>query len=302
MESMRRTDLALELKEDIDEEDLLKGIRIEANKNDNGDISITSIWVEDEEGAKRIGKPIGTYITIESEKLRGNDESYNEEMSDALFGQLVALLEGKKKILIAGLGNREVTPDALGPLVVENLFITRHLKREGLIDTDIELSAISPGVMAQTGMETGEIIRGVVDRINPDVVVVIDALAARNSKRLNSTIQISDTGIAPGSGVGNHRQAITKESMGVKVIAIGVPTVIAVPTIVTDSMDSMLEALGRKDTKKITENFSERERFDLACEILEPYLADMFVTPKNVDEAIKRISFTISEALNKYIE
>ena len=219
-------------------------------------------------------------------------------MSDTLYKQLKRMLGNAEKILVAGLGNRNVTPDALGPLVVDHLYITRHLIKEDIINSPYEISAIAPGVMAQTGMETQEIIRSVVQTIKPDVIIAIDALAAMNSNRLNKTIQLADTGIAPGSGVGNHRKAITEETMGVKVIAIGVPTVISVPAIVDDAMDVMLDAFGRSGMREAIEGFTEKERYQLACEMVEPYLANMFVTPKNIDESIKRISFTISEAIN----
>ena len=180
-------------------------------------------------------------------------------------------------MLVVGLGNREVTPDALGPEVVGNLRITRHVVKEyGKAAFEKEkvhmVSGIVPGVMAQTGMETLEIVRGVVEETQPDVVVAIDALAARSSKRLNRTIQISDAGIHPGSGVGNHRHSLTRETIGVPVVAIGVPPVVDAATIVYDAV---------------------RDR-----NAVPPGLNSMFVTPKDIDETIKHLSFTISEALN----
>ncbi len=220
-------------------------------------------------------------------------------MSESLYQSLKRMLKGKTKILVAGLGNRAVTPDALGPMVIDNLYVTRHLIREDILFCAYEISAVAPGVMAQTGMESQEILKGVVAQVKPEVLLVIDALAAGTSNRLNKTIQLADTGIAPGSGVGNHRKAINYESMGVPVIAIGVPTVISVPAIVDDAMDVMLDAFGKNGTREAMETFTEQERYQLACEMVEPYLANMFVTPKNIDEAIKRISFTISEAINR---
>lgn len=299
MKMMCRTDLAVELREDIEKEEHLYGVHLLTKLNKENDIKETKIVIENEQGAKSMGKPIGSYVTIESEELRRSDDSFHEPMSRALHRNLVRLMGNSKKILVVGLGNREVTPDALGPLVVENLAITRHLIREGLMDANIEISAISPGVMAQTGMETQEILKGVVERLKPNLVIAIDALAARESGRLNKTIQISDTGITPGSGVGNHRMAINEETIGVKVIAIGVPTVISVPTIVNDAMDVMVNALGKAGANRVLDKFTQEERYQLASEMVEPYLADMFVTPKNIDEAVKRISFTISEAINK---
>lgn len=299
MISMQRTDLAVELREELDTQEMVPGVHVSTKINRDNDMKETRIVIDSKQGADKIGKPMGTYITIESEELRCSDEEYHEPMSDSLYRHLKSMLGSKRRILVAGLGNRGVTPDALGPLVVDNLYVTRHLLKENIIHCPYEISAISPGVMAQTGMETQEILQGVIQEVKPDALVVIDALAAGNSNRLNKTIQLADTGISPGSGVGNHRKAITEESMGVKVIAIGVPTVISVPAIVDDAMDVMLEAFGRNGTRQAIEEFSEEERYQLACEMVEPYLANMFVTPKNIDEAIKRISFTISEAINR---
>jgi len=218
---------------------------------------------------------------------------------EVLSKHLKQFIGNKKKIMVVGLGNREVTPDALGPYVIDNFYVTRHLLAEGIISQSIEVSAIAPGVMAQTGMESVMILRALAKEIKPELLIVIDALAARNSDRLNKTIQLADTGITPGSGVGNHRNAINEESVGVPVVAIGVPTVISVPTIVNDAMDVMVNAIGKQSTKNVLKKFNDEERYQLACEMVTPYLENMFVTPKNIDEAVKRISYTISEAINK---
>lgn len=298
VEQMQRTDLAVELQEDLSDKEILAGVHVSTQVNEDNDIKETKILIDSPEGAESFGKPMGTYITIESEELRLGDEEYHEPMSQALYKHLVNMIGGATKILVAGLGNRAVTPDALGPYVVDNLYITRHLIREELLDNVYDISAIAPGVMAQTGVETQELLRAVVHETKPDLLIVIDALAAMNSDRLNKTIQLSDSGIAPGSGVGNHRKAITEESMGVKVIAIGVPTVISVPAIIEDAMDMMLEAFGRNGMREAIEEFTDEERYELASEMVKPYLARMYVTPKNIDEAMKRISYTISEAIN----
>lgn len=298
VEQMQRTDLAVELQEDLSDKEILGGVHVSTQVNEDNDIKETKILIDSPEGAKAFGKPMGTYITIESEELRLGDEEYHEPMSQALYRHLVSMIGDASKILVAGLGNRAVTPDALGPYVVDNLYITRHLIREELLDNVYDISAIAPGVMAQTGIETQELLRAVVHETKPDLLIVIDALAAMNSDRLNKTIQLSDSGIAPGSGVGNHRKAITEESMGVKVIAIGVPTVISVPAIIEDAMDMMLEAFGRNGMREAIEEFTDEERYELASEMVKPYLARMYVTPKNIDEAMKRISYTISEAIN----
>lgn len=282
--SQIRTDLVLEAKESITElEGELRGVRVEEYQNADIEVHITKVIVESKNGAKSIGKPIGTYITIEAPQLEEVDEGYHREISNEIAIQIKSIIKDltkEKSILIVGLGNQDVTADALGPGVVDNLHITRHIVQEyGAAAYDKEkmhsISSIVPGVMAKTGMETAEIIKGIVDQTVPDLVIVIDALAARSTKRLNRTIQITNTGIHPGSGVGNHRKAITKESLGVEVIAIGIPTVVDAATIVNDVCSD-----SDKDSKRMTE------------------LTNMYVTCKDIDETIKRLSFTISEAIN----
>ena len=294
-----RTDLAVEMKEDIKCDEPVSGVHVMTKNNGDTDIKEVRIVVENDEGAMRLGKPIGTYITLESDHMREVDESFHRPMMEVLSKHLKQFIGNKKKIMVVGLGNREVTPDALGPYVIDNLYVTRHLLAEGIISQSIEVSAIAPGVMAQTGMESVMILRALAKEIKPELLIVIDALAARNSDRLNKTIQLADTGITPGSGVGNHRNAINEESVGVPVVAIGVPTVISVPTIVNDAMDVMVNAIGKQSTKNVLKKFNDEERYQLACEMVTPYLENMFVTPKNIDEAVKRISYTISEAINK---
>ena len=274
-----RTDLALEARERYEEDVEIRGVSVEETYDEKRDIRATTVRIESENGAKAMGKPIGVYITLEAPKLSEPDKDYHREVSEALAVYLQELLGTKEErsVLVVGLGNREVTPDALGPEVVGNLRITRHVVKEyGKAAFEKEkvhmVSGIVPGVMAQTGMETLEIVRGVVEDTQPDVVVAIDALAARSSKRLNRTIQISDAGIHPGSGVGNHRHSLTRETIGVPVVAIGVPTVVDAATIVYDAV---------------------RDR-----NAVPPGLNSMFVTPKDIDETIKHLSFTISEALN----
>ena len=259
--------------------------------------------------AKAMGRPQGTYITIEAPDLSNADEDYHREISQEISRHLRELidLEKEKSILVVGLGNAAITADALGPHVVENLRMTRHIIREyGLRGIDHEkmhrVSGIVPGVMAQTGMETAEIIQGVVAETKPDVVVAIDALAARSVRRLNRTIQITDTGIYPGSGVGNHRYSITKETTGIPVIAIGIPTVVEAATIVYDSMSALIDELAHAESlqplKTSWNRLTEAEHRNLVRELLSPQLNHMFVTPKDIDAEIKRMSYTISEAIN----
>ena len=289
-----RTDLALETTERFAEENTeIRGVEIQEEYDEEKDVRTTVVKIVTENGAKAMGRPQGTYITIEAPDLSEPDEDYHREISEEISKHLKQLIDLKKEksILVVGLGNAGITADALGPHVVENLRMTRHIIREyGLRGIDHEkmhrVSGIAPGVMAQTGMETAEIIQGVVAETKPDVVVAIDALAARSVRRLNRTIQITDTGIHPGSGVGNHRNGLTEDNLQVKVIGIGVPTVVDAATIVHDSMAHLLDALEEAEQKEFLE------------EMIAPNLYSMFVTPKDVDETVKYLSFTISEGLN----
>ena len=307
-----RTDLALEQKERFEADNVeISGVVLEENYDEERDIKVTTVRIETENGARIMGKPVGTYITLEAPELAVPDEGYHQEVSEEIRRFLGRLLDMGKEdfsVLVVGLGNRQVTPDALGPYVADNLNITRHIVKEyGKYAMGKErvrlLSAIVPGVMGQTGMETVEIIRGVVKETRPDAVIAIDALAARNSRRLNRTVQISDTGISPGSGIGNQRNAITEETVGVPVIAIGVPTVVDAATIVNDAMENLLAQMERSETMKgvgvVLQGYNAAEKYELVKELIAPHLNGMFVTPKDVDETVKRISFTISEALNQ---
>ncbi len=305
-----RTDLALETQEKMQEEKVeVKGVRFLEQKVGKN-LVISTVGIETENGAKAMGKPRGTYITIEAADMDEEDADYHREISEQLANvmkQLIHLKKEEASILVVGLGNRAVTPDALGPRVVDNLHITRHIVKEygkyAFGEKSVNrISSIVPGVMAQTGMETLEIVRGVVKETEPDVVIVIDALAARNTKRLNRTIQVTDTGINPGSGVGNHRHGLNKKSLGVPVIAIGVPTVVDAATIVNDTMLNLIGAMNQSHEFKRLGNSLERldetEKYELIRELLSPHLNTMFVTPKDIDESVKRLSYTISEGLN----
>lgn len=310
-----RTDLALEAKESCEAEDgQIRGVRVTEQADEKREIYTTTVVIETENGARMMGKPVGTYITLEAPNMSSPDEGYHAEISEALAGHLRGLLKQmageQASVLVVGLGNREVTPDALGPEVVGNLQVTRHMIRVyGRISTELqhacEVSAIVPGVMAQTGMETLEIIKGVVDETNPQLVIVIDALAARSTKRLNRTIQITDTGINPGSGVGNHRNAINAETIGVPVIAIGVPTVVDAATIVNDTMEELVEELDRSEGMQqlggALGTLDHAEKQELIRELISSQLNTMFVTPKDIDETVKYLSYMISESLNQVL-
>lgn len=305
------TDLALEEKERFESDHVeVQGVILEEEYDREREIRITKVKIETEKGARAMGKPVGTYITMEAPNMAVPDEEYHREISEELAKYIKELIKIEKEdyvVLVAGLGNRQVTPDALGPHVVDNLAITRHIVKEygkyAMGEDAVHMtSAIVPGVMAQTGMETLEIIKGIVKETKPDLVIAVDALAARNSKRLNRTIQIADTGINPGSGVGNHRNGITEETIGVPVIAIGVPTVVDAATIVNDTMENLIAALETSETLKgvgvVLQGYNATEKYELIKELISPHLNGMFVTPKDIDETIKRIGYTISEGLN----
>ena len=310
-----RTDLAMEQKERFESDHVeVSGVVLEEEYDEEKEIKITTVRIETENGAKAMGKPVGTYLTLEAPNMAAADEGYHREISETLAGFLEKYMkdteENQEKgysVLVVGLGNREVTPDALGPYVVDQLNVTRHIVQEygryavGKGGSRI-VSAIVPGVMAQTGMESMEIVNGIVKETKPDVVIAIDALAARNTKRLNRTIQVTDTGINPGAGVGNHRSEITKDTMGIPVIAIGVPTVVDAATIVNDTMENFITALETSETLKgvgvVLQGYNSAEKYELVKELIAPHLNGMFVTPKDIDDTVRRISYTISEAMN----
>ena len=295
-----RTDLALEQKERFEADNVeIPGVILEEENDEEREIRITTVKIETENGAKIMKKPVGTYITMEAPNMAVPDEDYHQEIAEELARYLGRFLEPVKtdkkeySVLVAGLGNRKVTPDALGPYVVDNLNISRHIVKEygryAMGEDEVQMvSAVVPGVMGQTGMETVEIIRGIIGETKPDLLIVIDALAARSSRRLNRTIQISDAGIHPGSGVGNYRSGITKE--------------VDAATIVNDTMENLIRALESSETLKgvgvVLQGYNAAEKYELVKELISPHLNGLFVTPKDIDETVKRISYTISEALN----
>lgn len=291
-----RTDLALEARENVDESaEELRGVTVEEDYNEKSEVKVTKVVIESKNSAKFLGKPIGTYITLEAPAMAQPDEDYHKEISEELSKQLKMIIPGIEdeiSVMVVGLGNRDVTADALGPNVVDNLTITRHMVKEfgkaAYGKSKIHMiSGLVPGVMAKTGMESAEIIKGVVEKTKPDVVIVVDALAARSTKRLNRTIQVTNTGIHPGSGVGNYRNSITEESLGVPVIAIGVPTVVDAATIVNDALEKAVKRLA-EDTVELKE--------ELRNGMGELY--NMYVTGKDVDYEIKQISHIICDAIH----
>lgn len=281
-----RTDLALERKEYIHKEEL-DGIREE--KKETHGVRVTTITVENEKGEKLLSKPKGKYITMEIGSFMKNADLFSGRLT-ALREELSSLIPKEGTVLVVGLGNEKITPDALGPKCISLILATRHISEEFAKAIGFEnlrsVAAIVPGVLGTTGIETAESIEGIAERIKPSCVIVIDALAARSTERLGTTVQITDTGVSPGSGVGNKRNRIDKNSIGVPVIAIGVPTVVDAATVVYDA----LQSAGMSET--------ERERLFKVSEENEL----MMVTPKEIDNVIDRAAILVAMSINSALQ
>lgn len=306
-----RTDLALEASEICKKKNRSKNEieGIEVIKEKENEIDITTVKVKNEEGAKNIGKPVGNYITIDIPDFTVYDGETMDKVAKVVGDSISKLVDVDytKNALVVGLGNWHVTPDALGPKVAEKIMVTRHLKAvmPEVIDESVRpVSSIAPGVLGITGIETVEIIKGLVEKTKPELVICIDALAARRVERVNRTIQIGDTGISPGAGVGNNRKQINEETLGIKVIAIGVPTVVDAVTIANDTIDLVLDSLINSTESggefyNMLKNLDRNEKQSLIKEVLySKSLGDMFVTPKDIDLVIDSLSKIISDGIN----
>ena len=288
-----RTDLALEAKEIYsDGKTDIDGIRSDYKSYDG--IDINRVQITNETGAKKLGKPKGTYVTLEMPKIIERNPDFAKVVTCRFSEEIGKIIEPYAKqgcVLVAGLGNWNITPDALGPKVISGLLVTRHLKTympERFDESVNGVCAISPGVLGITGIETNEIIRGIVNHVKPSAVIAIDALASRRVERVNTTIQISDTGISPGSGVGNRRGELSKQTIGVPVIAVGVPTVVDAATIAVDAIENL------------TPKGEDKQR--LVRELLSPYYQNLIVAPKNMDAMITDMSNIISAGLNMALQ
>ncbi|MEG1277487.1 MAG: GPR endopeptidase [Cellulosilyticaceae bacterium] len=306
-----RTDLAIEigalLKENKPNEYEIEGVEIITKENEEQSITTTHVKIIDEVGAKNMGKPIGNYITIECMGMKHNEPELHRDVIGVLAEEIKRLLPKKSKnsILVVGLGNRFATPDTLGPNVAGKVLVTRHLNAampEEIDESVCNLSSLIPGVMGLTGIETSEIIKGVTTHIKPDCIIAIDALGARNAKRINTTIQISDTGIAPGAGVGNKRKQLNEETVGCPVIAIGVPTVVDAATLVSDTLDQLIYAMLQETEHSpfydMLKDLGEKEKYLLIKEVLFPLVGDLFVTPKDIDEIVEYLTNIIANGIN----
>ncbi|MGL5575119.1 MAG: GPR endopeptidase [Sarcina sp.] len=302
-----RTDLAVEKRELYEKrfKREIDGIIIEEEHID--DVKVTTVDIINDDGAKKMGKGVGRYITIDMPICTSYDIGLKESVSHILAGSLEKIINLKDDdvALVVGLGNSGVTPDALGPKVVEKIIITRHLNN--LMSDEIEedlrsVCAISPGVLGTTGIETAEIIKSLVDKIKPALVICVDALASRSISRVSRSIQVSDTGISPGGGVANKRMAINEETLGIPVIAVGVPTVVDAGTIANDAIDlvidEMIEQSENKEFYKMLKNIDKMEKSNMIRRLLNPYVGDLMVTPKEIDEVVECIARIVANGIN----
>lgn len=297
-----RTDLALEAQELISRRTGQEVPGVMSETEETRYATITRVRVMTPEAERVLGKARGNYITIDSKYLRSRSKEIDEELAQVFAREFLRLapLAPDATVLVAGLGNWQATPDALGPRTVEYLTVTRHL--HNYVPQELKggmraVCAISPGVLGLTGIETGEIIRGVVNNVRPDLVVVIDALASMSTKRLGATIQMGDTGISPGSGVGNRRMGINRDSLGVPVIAIGIPTVVAAETIAMDAMD-FVEGQTRPGGPRPEETQQASARRTYLRQMLAPYFGALVVTPKEVDDLVEDLAEILAAGLN----
>jgi GPR endopeptidase len=302
-----RTDLAVEAKEIYQKQNNeIPGVEVEENVE--GDVKVTYVKVINDVGERMMGKPKGTYITIDMPRFTHYDGDTMDDLSKILGKTLSTMvkIDDSMTALVVGLGNWNITPDALGPKVVSKIMVTRHLKQliPDQIDEGIRpVCAIAPGVLGLTGMETGEIIKGVVEKVKPNLIVCIDALASRKMERVNSTIQIGNTGISPGSGVGNKRMEISEKTLGIPVIAIGVPTVVDAATMANDTIDMVLDEMIEQSQKggefyNMLKSIDKNEKQRMIQDILNPYVGNLMVTPKEVDLVIDSVSKVIANGIN----
>lgn len=259
---------------------------------------ITRTWVEirNEVGAAQMGKPEGIYITLERKEIVDAEEEIQEQFVDVLADSIRELLpDGWNTLLVAGLGNRHLTVDALQ--------MTRHIRKER------QLCGVIPGVLAQTGMESAELVQGLAEKVQPDAVLVVDALAARNMERLGTTVQLANVGIQPGSGVHNHRWALNEETLGCPVLSLGVPTVIGAAALASDTVQALSEVLARMEEMEqegeighFFGHLGEQERLELIRQLLPPETVQMQVTPVLVDQMVESFGKILAEGIQRAVE
>ena len=306
-----RTDLAVERNDiykkvnNIQSE--IDGIEIENESREETDISRVKIINED--GENKLGKPIGNYITLDVKNIKLADDEKIEQIAEVLADELRKVIgehvTDTEDILVVGLGNMYVTPDALGPKVIPHIEITRHILEympKVMPEDTRPVSAISPGVLGTTGIETMEVLKGIVDNIHPQLLIVIDALASRSIERISSSIQIADTGIVPGAGVDNKRKEISIKTLGIPVIALGIPTVVDLASITNDCINLFIESLQQKAmSNSYLNDIKEKDNYEEIKEALIPKDYNMIVTPKEIDKLIENMSKIISKGINKAV-
>lgn len=303
-----RTDLALEARELYQQQnrDYIPGVKVDEEEVEG--VKISRVHILSPLGQESLGKPQGNYITLEAPDIKNRDPEFQQTLSKIIAQEIKKLVTLNKNsvTLVVGLGNWNITPDSLGPKVVDRLLVTRHILEylpDQIDDRLRPVCAIAPGVLGITGIETGEIIKGIVDRLKPDLVIAIDALASRRTDRIGMTIQIADTGISPGSGIGNKRMGLNKETLGVPTIAIGVPTVVYAYTIGRDSLQMLIDkfvdhATADSQFYQMLKQMGEEQLDALVHQVVTQELGDLVVTPKEIDLLIDYVADVLADGLN----
>lgn len=300
-----RTDMAVERNDMYKKQNgQIDGVEVQNEEKEN--IKITRVKITNEEGEKALNKPKGNYITLDIKNIKTIDNEQIEKISDNLAEELRNIIKehisDTEDILIVGLGNLYVTPDALGPKVVPEIEITRHILEympKAMPEDTRPVSAISPGVLGTTGIETMEILKGIVENVKPKMLIVIDALATRSIERISSSIQIADTGIVPGAGVNNTRKEISQKILGIPVIALGIPTVVDLASITNDCIDLFIENLQQKAmSNDYLNKLREQDNYEEIKEALVPKDYNIIVTPKEIDKLIENMSKIVATGIN----
>lgn len=303
-----RTDMADERKDIYKKANKLDEIPgIETSENIiNDNIKTNIVKITNSDGEKAIGKPIGTYVTVDIKNLKlATDEDINKA-SDVVKDELKKIIDlhcnKQDEILVVGLGNQFVTPDSLGPKVVSEIDVTKHFIKytpQFVEEGTRSVCAIAPGVLGTTGIETSEIIKGIVNNVKPKMLIVIDSLASKSIERISSTVQISDTGIVPGGGVGNAREELSQNSIGIPVIAIGVPMVVESAVLVNDCLELFIDKLQQEaKSNDYLNELKEKDNYEEIKESLNPTGYNMIVTPKEVDDLIENMKDVVARAIN----
>ncbi len=304
-----RTDMAVERRDLYRKanhiENEVDGVECEEEELD--DIKITRVKISNQQGEQALQKPIGNYITIDVKKINNIATEKEDQIVEVIAKELAAIVDKhikkQEEIMIVGLGNLYSTPDSLGSRVVNEVEITRHIKiylPQYIDENTRSISAISPGVLGTTGIESAEIIRGIVDKVKPKMILAIDSLCSKNVSRINKSIQISDTGIVPGGGVGNARDELSEKTLGIPVVALGVPTVVEMASITNDCLDLFIEDLQKKaESNDVLNKLKDEDNYQRIKEALIPNDYNFIVTPKEIDELIDAMKDMIARGINE---